>query len=76
MEIINKIRTKFRKHNFDLENPELIVLEVGGKQSVKFNRYKCTNCGTTLSLDLWQMKDLPFSMARGCKGKVIIGKGS
>jgi hypothetical protein len=57
------ILTRYRKHNFDLNNPIIMKIE-GTKYS--YNKYICENCGYSLSLDHWQMLDLPFEMARGC----------
>lgn len=62
--MFDTLRRKFRRHKFDLKNPLKTTM---GKTS--FEGFRCTVCGKTLWLDLWQMKDLPFSMGRGCLGK-------
>ena len=76
--MFNRIKTYFRKHEFDLENPQIIqtvFLKEDGKPYT-FNIYVCSACGKSHNLDLWQMKELPWSMARGCKGyKIDIKEG-
>ena len=47
MIIINNLKAKFRKHNFDLNNPEQCEF-----QGYKFSRFRCKNCDKTLCLDL------------------------
>lgn len=62
MNILKKIRNWVPiKHNFDLEDFEKIIIE-----DYSFNRYKCKKCNKIMTLNLWQMKILPRSMAYGC----------
>ena len=77
MSIIKSIKSftrKYRKHDFDLLNPEPITLNISkatsNRRSINciWNKYTCTKCGETLSLELWQMKDLPPAMSHGCNG--------
>lgn len=67
-----KIKTYFRKHDFDLNNNEIVSIDFDNGKSFKFPRYTCKKCGKKLCLDLWQMKQLPWDMARGCPGKKSI----
>lgn len=66
MRWLEKLRTYFRKHNFDLDQPVVV-----NYHSIKLRKYTCTKCGKVLHLDYWQMLDLPFSMARNCPGKKV-----
>jgi hypothetical protein len=61
--MFENLRRKFRSHKFDLKNPLKATM---GKTA--FEGFRCSVCGKTLWLDLWQMNDLPFSMGRGCPG--------
>lgn len=65
MKFLATLRTKFRKHMFDLETP-MGYAEAG---PFKWPVYECVGCGKTMCLDKKQMKDLPFEMARGCPGE-------
>lgn len=49
-------------HDFDLNNPEIV-----GTMNYHWYKFKCKKCDKTLSLDMWQMRDLPYSMKIGCK---------
>jgi hypothetical protein len=65
------IRTKFRKHDFDFSKPSRIII-VSSDHFLSV--YECKKCGLAYSLDDWQIKQLPFDMARGCKGYKIYGQ--
>lgn len=54
--------TKQKLHEFDLLNPRF--KNVSG---YSFPVYHCKNCGKELSLELWQMMNLPWNMKIGCK---------
>ena len=56
-----KLKVKFRKHDFDLENPQVVDSGI-----LLFTKFICKNCGKSLCLDKWQMKKLPRAMAYGC----------
>lgn len=64
--MFDKIITKFRKHDFNFVSP--LMIKVDGT-NFYYYKYICKNCGYSLSLDEWQMRDLPFDMKRGCPGK-------
>lgn len=73
--MFERIKTYFRKHDYDLENPEIVeVINIcqglyGGQQEIKFKlkRVRCRNCGKELSLNLDDILIVP--LARGCSGK-------
>lgn len=81
--ILERLLRKFRKHKFDLNNPW--VVDTGGiprdkcvykiDDTIKYKVYICKNCGYRLGLSLWQMKQLPWEMARNCSDKFITKKG-
>ena len=58
--------TRDKLHDFDLDNPVTFVIDVLDKKYC-IDRYKCKKCDKSMSLDLWQMKSLPYSMKTGCK---------
>jgi hypothetical protein len=64
-------KTFFRKHDFDLDNSkkELVIVDTKNRDVFSYDKYVCSRCGETLALMQWQMKNLPWGMARGCKGK-------
>ena len=62
----SRLRTRFRRHRYDLENPRTIPTGVG---NISFPLYCCLTCGKTLGLDHWQMLDLPRTMSHGCPGE-------
>lgn len=68
----NNLKTRWRKHQFDLDNPAMVNTSVEIRGSVfSFPLYTCRVCGKSLALDLWEMKDLPFEMERGCPGERV-----
>lgn len=68
--MFNNIKTIFRKHKYDLNNPIPMETDIWCHDNwLMYNKYFCTECGESLSLELWQMEDLPWSMSHGCKGK-------
>lgn len=64
MKILQKLLSKFRKHKWDLDNPQKIRTPL-----VSYNKYSCILCGEALCLDEWQMRDLPPQMKYNCPGK-------
>lgn len=68
--LIEKIKTHYRRHRFDLSHPVLATcsgITLNGKP-FQHTIFTCDLCGKTLALDMWQMTDLPPSMTRGCPG--------
>lgn len=65
-----RLKTKFRKHNYDLDNGIVVVcdnIRIDGRP-VTYTKYVCTKCGKKLVLSLGQMKLLPFPLSHGCPG--------
>jgi len=69
--LIQKLKTKNRKHVFDLDHPKVITyggLSIG-KIPFQQTLYECSLCGKQLLLDREDMQRLPRSMSHGCPGK-------
>lgn len=67
--MLARLFSRFRKHSFDLDNPTIIktgIVPLGENTKLILTKFRCTQCGKTLLLDRWQMKDLPRSMSHGC----------
>lgn len=64
----SKLLTFFRKHNFKPVIDETCVIIANGDEVYRFPKYVCSKCGDTLRLEEWQMRALPWGMARGCRG--------
>jgi hypothetical protein len=65
----NHLCTYFRKHDFDLDHPaHMEGIEASFPYRLSWPVYSCKKCGKTMSLNRWQMEDLPFDMAHGCSG--------
>ena len=67
-----KLFPNLRKHNFDLDNPEIVDTgreekgRDGIRRPIRYTKYKCIKCGRILYLARWQMESLPIKMAYGC----------
>ena len=69
--LIEKIKTHYRKHKYDLAYPEVATVSGILVNGLPFQQtvFTCVVCDKKLSLDLCEMIDLPFDMARGCPGR-------
>lgn len=69
-EIINtRIKPKGQVTVLYATHDNLILQAYKSEDTIKYKIYVCKACGEKLGLELWQMKQLPWSMARGCSGK-------
>jgi len=66
--LLRNIKISNTKRDFDLQHPEIIDTGVRrpNGETIKYTKFFCKNCGVSLSLDEYQMKELPRKMAYGC----------
>jgi hypothetical protein len=75
MKLIKNIKKHFKKHQFDLDNPEIVHInlkDIGLSTTDNlrtFSIFKCINCDAELYLDREDMDNLPRQMSHGCPGK-------
>ena len=66
-----RLKTSFRRHNYDLDHPDVQTcnnIRLDGIP-IKYVSYHCTQCGNVLALTLSEMKHLPLPLSHGCSGR-------
>lgn len=68
--ILERLVSRFRRHKFIFSGSKSMVFMDGiaAEATYTYPHYRCQECGETLSLDEWQMKDLPREIQFGCEG--------
>lgn len=64
--IFKKLIQKFRKHEFNLQNPQ--VENLFGNARYSYEKYVCKKCGEVLYFHSYKDKRIPFNMSHGCYG--------
>ncbi len=62
--LFKKAQQELRNHDFDLNNSK--VEKVTQNRTIEI--FECKKCGQKISLERWQMKNLPFGLKHGCRG--------